>query len=125
MNLNRDHMLYWRARKSPAPQWFGQIAGHDDNTVPKIDALINGHAGIRETDGRRQAVNTLMILRSARKRGALMELLERMASNPHTVVNPKRRAGYCRKWLKRIQHEARKLELAIEQPSAPSRRMTF
>lgn len=104
MRISEAHIAFWRAKKSPAPKWFRQAKGYvAELSVVAIDRLVNAHAGIRLTEGEMQAHTTLVILRSARKRGNLQQLLARMAQTPQTVVNPKRRAGYCRKWLARIE----------------------
>jgi hypothetical protein len=79
----------------------GSIGRIASGCIPKvdIDALINAQT---KTVKRYEAQNVLAILRSARKRGALVEKLRSMSISPGTVINPVRRAAYCRKWLKRI-----------------------
>jgi hypothetical protein len=102
MNLTRAHAEYWRQRKTPAPQWAAKL---DPVHRVTIDGLVNAHAGIKDQDYHLAAGNLMVILRSARKRGRdeLITSLTRMSSSPGTIMNPKRRAGYCRKWLRRIQ----------------------
>ena len=101
MKLTKTHLEYWAKRK--APKWARQIGAKSPH--PTIDAIVNANAGFTWKDGDAQAHNTLSILHGARKRGVLLETLERMSVSAGTVVNPKRRIGFCRKWLMRILKE--------------------
>lgn len=101
MKLTKTHLEYWAKRK--APKWARQISTVSPH--PTIDAVVNANAGFARKDGEAQAHNTLGILRSARKRGVLLGTLAEMSVCPSTVVNPKRRIGFCQKWLARILKE--------------------
>lgn len=105
MNLKKCHIDYYRARKVPHAAWFGAVKGYAPDNMPSIDQLINAHAELKPNDADMVAQNTLMILRSARKRAGQHEMvrwMESMYIHPGTVVNPKRRAAYCRKWLHKM-----------------------
>lgn len=65
-----------------------------------IDFCINDHAGIKFEHS--DASNLMYLLRLMRKRGEMVDGLRRMAVTPGTVINPKRRAAFCKKWLARI-----------------------
>lgn len=109
MKITKDHLLFWQDKKCLLPTWYQDL-------IPKmhhvsIHTLINSQVS-SEWD---EAHNTLAVLRMARKRGALVEVLARMAQCPGTVINPQRRAAHCKKWLKRI----------LETESPQHRRLCF
>lgn len=103
MKFTKTHLDYWAKRK--APKWAHEIGAKSPH--PTINAIVNANAGFTWKDGEAQAHNTLVILRGARKRGVLLETLEGMSVSAGTVINPKRRLGFCRKWLARILKERR------------------
>lgn len=95
MKITQGHVNLMLRRKGGS---IGRIASNTTSEV-NIDALINSQVSeVKRYD----AHNLLAILRSARKRGALVDRLSSMSAYPGAVINPKRRAAYCRKWLKRI-----------------------
>jgi len=99
MKITQSHLVYWQAKKAGSPKWASSLKKPDN--MPSIHALINSQAkDARDRDY--VAQNTLAILTSTRKRGQMIEWLEKMAKNPRTVINPKRRAAYCQKWLAKI-----------------------
>lgn len=100
MKLSPCHLEYWRQVKQPVPTWGAKLA--EQRRRPSIDELVNAHAGIRINDYELQAHNTLGILRSARKRGALLHQLQQMALRTETAIDPHIRLRYCRRWLKRM-----------------------
>ena len=100
MRISKIHVDFWTRRKSP--EWVLSFLKEKKINRPTIDDVVNAHEGRKLSNGVIQAHNTLGILRSARNRGALLETLEEMSAHPGTVINPKRRAGFCRKWLARI-----------------------
>lgn len=110
MQITQAHLTYWQAKKTGSPKWANSLKKPDN--MPSIHALINSQT--KETRDRDYvAHNTLTILVSSRKRGVMLEKLEGMAKNPGTLINPKRRAAYCRKWLKKIKEKARPLRLIL------------
>lgn len=106
MKLTEAHIRFWRAKKAPTPAWFKGVKAFERIAAPSIDGLVNAHAGIRLKDNELAAHNALAILRSMRKHAGnqgVRDWLFSMSVNPGTIIDPKRRAGYCRKWLKRIE----------------------
>jgi hypothetical protein len=98
--LTALHLEYWRQRRCPTPEWAAGIAAKE--RIIRIDELINSHLSISEQ--RFDALSLLSILVSVRRRKAsLSEMLARLAEAPGCLINPKRRASYSRKWLKRLK----------------------
>lgn len=100
MKLAQVHVEFWRQRTTRIPKWMADVQPRRPVT---IDEVVNAHAGIRVE--RNDAGSLLMILRLKGKRGGREELISglvQMSVSPETVINPKRRSGYCRKWLARI-----------------------
>ena len=98
IRITKVHVEFWTARNQP--KWANLVKASLPS--PSIDRLVNGHAGIRLTDGEMAANNLLAILRGARKRGELVDTLTRLGMEPGTLINPRRRSGYCWKWYGEI-----------------------
>lgn len=96
MRLTPTHLIFWQQRTCPTPSWARTLPVPD--LVP-IDRLVNLQAGPLQED---PAHNTLTILWSARRRGELLPTLTRLAAHPNTPIRPARRAGYCRRWLRKL-----------------------
>lgn len=101
MKITSLHLAYWAWHK--APSWAQGISPKRNH--PSVDQIVNANAAIRLTDGEMQANNTLVLLRSARRRGELADTLYRLANTPSTLISPKRRMGYARKWLCKLNKE--------------------
>jgi hypothetical protein len=96
--MNRAHLEYWR-QHCCTPEWARKLVAKDP--LISVDTVINASAPA--SDHRTAANNLIVILKSIRKReGSLRPTLARLAEQPETVYSPKRRAGYCRRWLNRI-----------------------
>ena len=102
MRLTDTHVQFWLRHR--APIWAPTKAkSHHVGNSRLIDACVNAHAEPRRrSDGEAAAGNLLAILRVIRRREELLPHLQRIAIQPGTVVSPGRRAGYARKWAKRI-----------------------
>ena len=105
MRLSRCHVEYFRQKKQPLPGFAAMVKDYRPAMVVTIDDLVNRHAGIVESPSETAAGRALAILRSARKRGELMLVLERMKNEPGTVINPDLRMKHCAKWYWRIVQE--------------------
>ena len=108
MRLTEQHLRFWQARKA-TPQWAIQHVRESlpRRSSPTIHALIAAHAGepVSGERGRADiyaASNLLVLLRSARRRGDLVQRLRDMAAAPGTVISAERRAAFCRRWYRRI-----------------------
>ena len=95
MKITKEHYDFWVHKSTNPPKLFDGLT-----SKPSIHKLINTNADIKFDS---QLHNTLLILSSARGRGRLLLALEEMATSPKTVINPKRRAANCKKWLTRMQ----------------------
>lgn len=94
MELTSDHYRFWNQKKMPA------LAKAVNPRIPEVSVhrLIPGNI-----DQGRDASNLLSILKLTHKRGELLATtLIRLSIEPGTVINPRKRAAYCRRWLKRI-----------------------
>jgi len=94
MRITADHLLFYMQKKHPTLSGTSVRVGVD-RLIPKIPSLS------RDTGNEYCLHNTLQILRSSRKRGKMMEQLAKMSESGQ-CTNAKRREGYCKKWLKRI-----------------------
>lgn len=114
MKLSKLHVKYWRERQRE-PEWvdavFAELSHKQRFTLYKtprhevtIDQIVNTNAQGMASGRNTEAQNVLSILRLAARNGGLRECLERMARN-HYGDSSKRRIGYARKWLGRIQKE--------------------
>ncbi len=101
MRITSTHVAFW-CQRSGLPRWATTITAKTDPRVT-VDMLINSQVDRANDSTKIHASNLLGLLRSMRKRGEMIEGLKRMAQDPGTVINPKRRAAYCKKWLRRIE----------------------
>jgi hypothetical protein len=103
LKITKAHLDYWRQRQCPVPGWAAAVA--EKERPVSLDSLINGRQTKKEM--RLDAHNMCVHLCLMRKRGAnLREELARMAAAPGTIIRPRRRAGYARKWLAALAHQA-------------------
>ena len=109
MKLAPVHLEYWHARN--APTWAAQCHKQDKHTRARLAMLrarlvhrcVNAHAG-EDREAFPDAANLLGIVGMWRRAGDdILRNLDRIAISPGTVVNPKRRAGYARKWAMKIR----------------------
>lgn len=94
IKVRQTHIDLWMIRHGP--EWARR-----EISPPDINSIIN----LRALEPRYKftvAHNLIVILKSMRKRGALLHGLRDMADNPGTLIDPHRRKAYCIKWLKRI-----------------------
>lgn len=97
MKIGQSHIDLWMIRRGP--EWARR-----GKSRPDINPIINSRA-LEPQYKFTAAHNLIVILKSMRKRGALLHGLRDMAENPGTLIDPKRRKAYCIKWLKRIGTE--------------------
>lgn len=101
MRLTRVHLAFWDAHRRPG--WATRV--EHPTRRPSIHECINAHVeppkgGLRDLH---HAGNMIVFLKGTRKRGEDMYLdLVRMAYRPETLIRPERRAGFARKWGKRV-----------------------
>ncbi len=96
MKITTNHARYWLSKNAPA-----FIKG---SAAPvSIHTLIPQGDPVELDRAKRCAGNTLAILAGYRRRtGSCRAILTQMAEYPGTVIDPKRRAGYCAKWLRKL-----------------------
>lgn len=99
-----DLKLYTAKR---LPQWAKDMRAAEQKaraSTPLIDVVVNAHAWIRVTSGECAAHNLMMLVSSCQRRtpDALTEYLESIARNPQCAISPKRRAGFARKWARKL-----------------------
>lgn len=100
MKITQAHLHFWERKKGVAvPKW---ATGLESAPEISIHTLINAQVPSKKLSNALN--NTLVLLHFARKRGSdsLKQTLYRMATDPQTTIDPKRRAGYCRKWLEKM-----------------------
>lgn len=103
-------LWFWQARQ-PKPSWVGLIPkpktavpDHWKHDPYNVDAVTNAHAGVKDTEGERAAVSLLSLLKSVRRRGGdLAGYLAQIASQPGTVIGPKKRRAFAVRWSKRLR----------------------
>lgn len=99
----QEHWRFWYQRQIDVPKWARVLVGQGRVDV---DMLIPAQKSPNARDPESTVLhNTLQLLISARKRGALVETLKKIAVEPGTVIRPERRAAYARRWLQRIERE--------------------
>src|SRR5512145_101201 len=104
MKITDTHLAYWRERKAQ-PTWAPAVRLTGGLYDVSIDRVVNTNAGVRRTDGEIAANNLLVLLRLNYKRGGtegMIIALRNMAFSSRCVHRPKRRAAWCKKWLRRI-----------------------
>lgn len=98
------------------PAWVVKMRAADKNRRPRlqsdrarkdllIDRVINSHGGRRVTSGECASANLMVLAASCIRRTpeALADYLESIAQNPQCVISPKRRAGFARKWARKLR----------------------
>lgn len=105
--------LEFHLSKQVLPVWAQKVQAAQDAKVKRapwnadaastIDIIVNAHAGVRSSKGEMAAHNLLAIVRGYRRRGGDLEgKLRFLAAHPECLVDPKRRAGFARKWAARL-----------------------
>lgn len=95
MVITQEHYQFWCERKARVG-WF-----QSKNPPTSIHRLIPRQKNPGDDNCTH---NTLNLLKSVRRRkGTILNYLERLACDPGTVVNPKKRSALARKWAARIK----------------------
>ncbi len=92
MKVTSAHLAFWRARKAPSPSWALNV----NDALPSIHRLINSQ--VESQVVKVEPHNMLVLLRSARRRGALCDMLLTLCES-----RDNQRRKYARKWLRRIE----------------------
>jgi hypothetical protein len=110
MIIKQVHIDFWNA-KHAQPSWMQTYYQKNRKLqpklgVPNIHGCINAHAGINNSCFN-HVHNMIIFLKGERRRGAasLMPMLQRLADDPGTIINPEKRSAFARKWLKRLQRD--------------------
>jgi hypothetical protein len=105
MKVTQADYAFWSAKR--APHWAASFASKQQQSsgAGGVHHCINARARTRGVEQfELDAGNLLAIIRMVRARGAnLQDYLRQMARVPGTVIRPERRAGYARKWLRRLE----------------------
>lgn len=97
---NSADFAFYQSRQR-APQWAEQWVLR---SRVEVDSVVNAHACIRPTSGEVAAQNLMLLIRGVeRRRGNVEEFLSSVALNPMCAISPQRRAGFARKWARRIR----------------------
>ena len=102
MKITASHYKFWVAKKTIKPVFARDLKLAP---CPSIHALINIANGEWSHS---EPHNTLVILRSAQRKGKLIEALEKLACQESIIdksTRHSRRIMSCRKWLARIVKE--------------------
>lgn len=102
MNITRTTLEWYRQKVEP--KWAKQVI--DKERKVNIDAVINSQCGFgKDVDKNYVSHNLMNLCRHYRKRGVLLEELWRVAHNPGTIIEPRKRAALAKKWAKRIEKQ--------------------
>lgn len=118
MILRKIHVEYWQAKKAMprfAKRLYTSFLKRPTVADPMklIHGCINAHAEESDSLRRMDANNLMSLCRSViQRKEDLVELLRRLSVDPGTVINPRRRAAYARKWGERILKQRRKRAVA-------------
>lgn len=103
MKITPNHLLFWQAKRGQ-PQWASKIEKLP--TMPSVHTLINSQTP--RDRPLNEPANTLAVLRLARKRGALREVLLQCCSSTDTT-----RAKFAAKWLERLNRRTQEMVAII------------
>jgi hypothetical protein len=96
MIITKSHLQFWESKKLTLPSFASGMK----KEAPSIHSLINSQTKVKDKYDKH---NTMVIIKSAIRQGKLNEMLTKLAANPNTNNNPKRRAASCKKWLNKIE----------------------
>lgn len=97
---NSTDLAFYSSKTRPA--WAARLSPQVPAT--SIDSVVNSHGGVRHTSGEVAAYNLMQFIRPAALRGeSASGKLERILRERLSAPGAKRRFGFARKWLARME----------------------
>jgi hypothetical protein len=101
MRITRTTLAWFRQKTEPS--WASELVA-EENKI-SIDDVINSQSDYgKEVDRHFVAHNLMSLLRGYRRRGKdPLILLDRLASDPGTIIQPDKRSALAKKWASKLR----------------------
>jgi hypothetical protein len=101
MKITQTTLAWFRQKTKPA--WASELLAKEVKI--SIDAVINSQSDYgKETDRHFVAHNLMVLLRGYRRQGRdPLILLDKLASDPGTIIQPNRRSALAKKWANKLR----------------------
>jgi hypothetical protein len=100
VKITRTTLAWFRQKTEPS--WASELLAKESKI--SIDDVINSQSDYgKEIDRHFVAHNLLSLLRGYRRQGKdLLVLLDRLASDPGTIIQPNKRSALAKKWASKL-----------------------